>query len=225
MLAVSCAYKVTIKELCIAFGVGKSYQHTAVHQIAAQLGPTCSSALPAFHAFSGCDCVSFFCGIRKTKAWNTWAIYPNITKAFLAIMQHPSEQLLPEHVHILERAVCLAYDRASELHLVDQARQSLFTRAQEHLENVPPTSAAFCQHKLRAKYQSGHIWGQCLVKDPVLQSAASWGWQRGEASESSPRSAGSVLCPWERHFIPIFLTPPRCKRGTWLQTVKDIVEC
>ena len=24
---------------------------------------------------------------------------------------------------------------------------------------------------------------------------------------------GSVLCPWERHFIPIFLTPPRCISG------------
>ena len=39
VLTVSCVHKVTIKELCIAFGVGKNYQHTAVHQIAAQLGP------------------------------------------------------------------------------------------------------------------------------------------------------------------------------------------
>ena len=28
---------------------------------------------------------------------------------------------------------------------------------------IPPTSAALLQHTKRAAYQSGQIWGQCLV--------------------------------------------------------------
>ena len=42
---------------------------------------TLNATLPLFHAFTGCDTVSAFCGRGKT-AWNTWKVYPKVIKAF-----------------------------------------------------------------------------------------------------------------------------------------------
>ena len=50
----------TISELWIAFGAGKSFRFLACHEIARVLGPDRCIALPIFHAFTGCDTVSFF---------------------------------------------------------------------------------------------------------------------------------------------------------------------
>ena len=80
---------------------------------------------------------------------------------------------------VIERFVILTYDRLSELSDVNQARQELFTKGNKALENIPPTSAALeRQHTKRAVYQSGYIWGQCLIKDPALPSSEQWGWQK-----------------------------------------------
>ena len=38
--------------------------------------------LPMFHAFTGYDIVSAFCGRGKKTAWNTWKVYPEVIKAF-----------------------------------------------------------------------------------------------------------------------------------------------
>ena len=35
-----------------------------------------------FHAFTGYDIVSAFCGRGKKTAWNTWKVYPEVIKAF-----------------------------------------------------------------------------------------------------------------------------------------------
>ena len=160
VLAVSCVYRTAIKKLWVAFGVGRNCEYIAAHQIAAQLGPKYSTALSAFHAFTGCDCVSFFFERIQTKAWNTWAIYPEVTNAFLMMMEQPDMHPFSENMmKILEIFVTLLYDRTSELHRLDEARRHMFTRGRQ-LENIPPTSAALHQHTLRTVYQSGHIWGQ-----------------------------------------------------------------
>ena len=43
-----------------AFGSGKHFRYTAAHAIAPSLGADKSRALPAFHAVTDCDTVSFF---------------------------------------------------------------------------------------------------------------------------------------------------------------------
>ena len=59
VLAIAAAQQLSIGELCITFGVGKNFQFIAVHEIALALGPEQCVALPVFHAFTGCDTVSF----------------------------------------------------------------------------------------------------------------------------------------------------------------------
>ncbi len=57
VIAISIGHKLNILNLWIAFGVGKhnTIRYIPVHEIAAKLGPSKSSALLFFHAFSGCD--------------------------------------------------------------------------------------------------------------------------------------------------------------------------
>ncbi|WAR11602.1 hypothetical protein MAR_025782, partial [Mya arenaria] len=76
ILALSVYHKLNIEELWIAFGVGRNYHYIPVHTIAAILGIERVEALPAFHAFTGCDQVSFFYSKGKKTAWDTCISFP-----------------------------------------------------------------------------------------------------------------------------------------------------
>ena len=54
-----------LSELWIEFGTGKHYRFIPAHSVALSMGPERASALPFFHAFTGCDTTSAFCGIGK----------------------------------------------------------------------------------------------------------------------------------------------------------------
>ena len=57
-----------VTELWLAFGVGKNLRFIPSHTIASQLGEVACSALPFFHALTGCDTVSAFSGVGKKSA-------------------------------------------------------------------------------------------------------------------------------------------------------------
>ena len=59
-------------ELWLAFGTGKSFRYVAANQLAVNLRPEMSCALPIFHALTCCDTVSSFAGHGKKTAWSTW---------------------------------------------------------------------------------------------------------------------------------------------------------
>jgi hypothetical protein len=65
VLDVAYTQRLGIQELWVAFGVGKHFRYIPVHQIATDLGVQSCEALPFFHAFTGCDTVSAFCGRGK----------------------------------------------------------------------------------------------------------------------------------------------------------------
>ena len=54
------------------FQMGTTKQRSFVAVYAVDLDPALSHNLPAFHALSGCNTVSQFCGIGKTIAWKTF---------------------------------------------------------------------------------------------------------------------------------------------------------
>ena len=164
-----------VTELWIAFGCGKNFRYIAAHDIADFLGPGKARALLAFHAFTGCDTVSFFAGRGKKTAWNTWNAFPEATRAFLAMVDR---QVTEDTFATLQQFVVLMYDHSSTLAKVDAARQVLFARESKSLESIPPTDAALKQHTLQAEYQSGYVWEQSLDKDQHLPSPSSWGWER-----------------------------------------------
>ena len=76
VIVVSKLQTMLVNEVWIAFGAGKQFRYIAAHDISQQLGPCNSRALPVFHAFTGCDMVSFFADTDKKTAWDTWSVFP-----------------------------------------------------------------------------------------------------------------------------------------------------
>ncbi|KAG7163186.1 hypothetical protein Hamer_G002264 [Homarus americanus] len=163
-----------IDALWLTFGTGKNRRYIAAHQIAKALGLEKSRALPVFRAITGCDTVSAFAGHSKKTAWATWNAFPEVTTAFLNLASTPSE--LPDGVlSTLERFIVLLYDRTSTCCDVNVLRKKLFSRKSRSLEHLPPTRAALEQHRKRAAYQAGHIWGQAAIAFVSLPSPCDWG--------------------------------------------------
>ena len=110
VLAVANKQHMRCEELWIAFGSGKHFRYIATHEIAASLGPDKCSALPVFHAISGCDTTSSFAGKAKKTAWETWNSFPAVTAAFLEL------SLVSDSCFTaIERFVVLLYDRMSSI--------------------------------------------------------------------------------------------------------------
>lgn len=107
VLAIAAAQRHNITELWVAFGVGKNFRFFAAHEIANALGPDGCVALPMFHAFTGCDTVSFFGGRGKKTVWDTWKAYKYVTPAFCALVARPAPQTIEEWLGLLEGFVVL----------------------------------------------------------------------------------------------------------------------
>ena len=179
VLAIKAVECLGIPELWVAFGVGESFRLIATHEIANALGPQRCMALPMFHAFTGCDTVSYFGGKGKKTAWKVWMAFNDVTEAFCDLANKPSS-INDESINLLERFIVLLYDITSNEHSVNKARQQLFTKKGRTIDGLPPTKAALIEHAKRAAYQAGHVWGQMLVTDPDLPSPGDWGWKKNE---------------------------------------------
>ena len=121
------------------FWYRKNFWYILVHSIARALGKEGCTALPLFHAFTGCDTVSFFGGRRKKTAWNTWKVYGNATDAFCALAITPSKEDIEKWLPVLERFVLLLYDRTCTLEHVNDARKQIFTQKNRTIDGLPPT--------------------------------------------------------------------------------------
>ena len=162
-------------EVWIGFGTGKHHRYIPAHGIANSLAPQVALALPAFHAFTGCDTVSMFFGKGKKTALNTWNAFTDVTDAFTELSSH-KPVIDGKLMASLERFVVLLYDRSSTNATVDTARKHMFVHKGRQFDNIPPTRAALDQHVLRTAYQAGCVWGQSLVPAPSLPSPQDWGW-------------------------------------------------
>ena len=78
-------------ELWVGFGTGIHLRYIAAHEIARKINPQVSSALPFFHAFTGCETVPCFYGKGKKTAMDTWKCFPAVTTTFLSLGMAPSD--------------------------------------------------------------------------------------------------------------------------------------
>lgn len=166
-----------MNELWIHFGVGKHVRLIPIHELSLAIGPSKCAALPAFHALTGCDTVSYLYGKGKKSAWSTWTSYPQLTEALLNL-QHASHAVHKPTLSVLERFIVLLYDRTSDCTDLDSSRKQLFTKRNRTLEHLPPTSNAFEQHVKRTVFQSTHCWSYCLKQHMPVIDPGLWGWNR-----------------------------------------------
>ena len=176
ILAISTFNEINPDELWLAFGTGSNFRYIPIHEVVANMDPRVCATLPMFHAFTGCDTVSAFCGRGKKTAWNTWKVYPEAIKAFeeFPLMQAETSDMAME---TLERFVVLLYDRTSDIMNVNDSRKHLFTQKTRSLENLPPTQEVLKQHIKRARYQS-ICWKKALTAMQELPDPANWGWKK-----------------------------------------------
>jgi len=176
VLAISEYSELQCEELWIAFGVGKHFKVIPVHILHTQLGTPKATALPLFHALTGCDTVSSFLGKGKTTAFNTWTKYPELSESLNSIRTSKGESLNEEFMAI-ERFIVLMYSSSSDSSSVNSERQALFTRGRA-IDQIPPTADALMQHLLRAVFQGVHVWSQSLIKHQLLPCPSDWGWKK-----------------------------------------------
>ena len=110
--------------LWVTYGTGKYMRHLPAHEMASALGPSRCSALPMFHAFTGCDSMSFFAGRGKKTAFDVWKSYDMVTEAFQSLSAIPMN--IDDWMGHLERFVVLLYDRISGQDYVNQAWKEFF---------------------------------------------------------------------------------------------------
>ena len=133
-------------------------------------------ALPFFHAFTGCDTVSYFHSKGKKSCWKVWHVMDEATEAFNELLRHP--ETLEKHMSTLERFVVLLYDRTSPETAVNSARKIMFAQQGIELEKIPPTRDALVLHTKRAIMQASHCWSHTEQLLIDLPSPKDWGWTK-----------------------------------------------
>ena len=77
-------------QLWVAFGTGTYLRYVPAHEIASSLGENNALALPAFHAFSGCDTVTCFFGKSKEDSTRNLEQFPSDYTYFHRLVQLPN---------------------------------------------------------------------------------------------------------------------------------------
>ena len=164
-----------IDELWIEFGVGKFKRWIPIHRYAEALRENVCIALPFFNAFTGSDTTSQFAGRGEKTAWRTWQALPDATSTFIRLSS--LIDMSETYKFVLERFVCVMYDRGSTFTNVIDCRRYLFTKMSRSIENCPPTSNVLENHVKRAQLQSS-IRTSALISDSESIDPLKWGWQK-----------------------------------------------
>ena len=85
---------------------------------------------------------------QKKSAWDTWKMYDEVTDIFLALVNR--QELDEYNFSIIQRFVCILYNRTSHHFWVNDARKQMFAQGQTSFEKIPPSEAALEQHVRRA---------------------------------------------------------------------------
>ena len=125
----------------MAFGTGNAFRYLDPTSMAQALGVDRCSALPAFHALTGCDVTSSFAEKGKHTAWSAWNSFNDATAALCRLAETPSIDDVLQLLPTVERLVVIMYDRGSPDSSVNRKRQIHFTKKGREIENIPPTKA------------------------------------------------------------------------------------
>ena len=131
-----------------------------------------------------------------------WKLHPEVTLHF-ARLSYPNPSL--HHVEAAMPAIEIFVNHMYKVNdeiikTNDEARYHLAATKSLDFDHLMPTSDATKMHVMRATFQAGYIWANCLKKNcPDMAILSDWGFQRfGEA------------------WIPLFTTLPILSAGTCL---------
>ena len=130
-------------------------------------------ALPAMHAFTGCDSTSAFAGGGKQVAYKLiTAEDPRMRNVMCTL--GTDFDVTPEKQLSLEAFVCAMYSKAS-FQSVNELKYHLFCTRTTQSSQLPPTKDALSKHVLRVNYQAA-IWKSALEDQFNIPSPRGNGW-------------------------------------------------
>jgi len=166
------------KDTFFVTGMGSRRRHIALAPIYDKLGQDVTSALPAFHCFTGSDTTGKFFGKGKLTCWNAFIKSSTDTKqAFTALGSY--EDLNQNTECPLGSYVCKLYEPKSSETDIGKLRWQQFSKKQAEGQVLPPTKAALQQHILRARHQA-LLWYQDDVPNPQIPKPEEFGWKHEE---------------------------------------------
>jgi hypothetical protein len=169
-------------------GSGNNRRIIPIKDIALILGKDLVQALPAFHAFSGCDSTSAF--VRKGKKGPFSILtsdiqFVNVFKQLGESIDSVSEGVLQK----IEYFVCCMYGRSHETETA-KVRSSIFqsrygSKGLKSLSTasdigidmslLPPCKSTLKKHIMRANYQA-FLWEHAHIQFPEVKSPEGLGW-------------------------------------------------
>ena len=92
VVALGIFSSLNLSELWISLQTDKNQRLLLIHSISDAIGAAQCNGLPFFHAFTGCDQVSFFTGKGTKSAWRTGKNFDDVTASSLSCSNYPSDQ-------------------------------------------------------------------------------------------------------------------------------------
>lgn len=157
----------------ISCGTSKQPKFLPVHEIRNNMQGDVVSALPLYHAVTGCDSTSQFYGLGKKSTWSVLIKHPHLLSGLFT--GRINEFISTTNISLVEQYIMLLYSKSAEQHQsINSLRAQLF-HTTDNPSKLPPTSDAMKLHILRAMYQA-LVWYCAGIAKPDLPSPETCGW-------------------------------------------------
>jgi len=161
------------QEVWFRTGTSKQRKYVPVHDI--HMDDDVRRNLPAYHALTGCDTVSQFCGLGKKTTWK-------IFKEHACLLSNLGIGALSNTTtDMVERFVCRLFSSVTSDQKINDVRYKLFQKGTKDPEKLPPTQPSLLQHIKRAHHQS-LVWYSSTTAQPSIESPVGNGWIKHDAT-------------------------------------------
>lgn len=161
------------QEVWFRTGTAKQRKYVPVHDIL--IDDDVRRNLPAYHALTGCDTVSQFCGLGKKTTWKTFKDHACLLN-MLGI-----GTLTSATIEMVEMFICRLYSPMTSDPKINDVRYKLFLKGTKDPEKLPPTQQSLLQHIKRAHHQS-LVWYSSRTSQPSIESPVGNGWTKDDAT-------------------------------------------
>lgn len=205
----------------ILLGVLKAQRIIDIKELYTSVSPNVCKALPAFHAFTGCDYNPSFYKKAKARPFNILISSTEFVKAFinLADLSCDIDNILP----VIEKYVCNMYSQPKGIQSVNVARFTIISKRfkvtklsecfkKSLWEKVDSTNLPLSQNELKQQLLRVHyiatIWGNAHEKIPTELKIEECGWKRTETGyeylwfegDQWPETVGDIIIEDDANF-------------------------
>ena len=124
-----------MEELWVDFGARKNRKFFPIQETLEHIGECKVCGFPFFHAFTGCDQVSFLSHVTKSAAWKVWNLFDDLTPIFAALSHQPTLTQIQDAMPTIERFTVLLYSRTSNCLTTNECRRELFCQGRS-IDNI-----------------------------------------------------------------------------------------